>query len=74
MDAEAVDGRLKEAEAESKEKFTAVASLIGTQKIVFLSVGTWLRLLPVKRYRLFCLILYLFTGSQFFPYILYIFI
>ena len=32
--AEAVDGRLKEAEAEAKEKLTAVASLIGTDEIL----------------------------------------
>ena len=32
-EAEAVDGRLKEAEAEAKEKLTAVASLLKTPKI-----------------------------------------
>ena len=32
MEAEAVDGRLKEAEAEAKEKLTAVASLILSER------------------------------------------
>ena len=39
---------------------------------LYLSTGTRLRLVPVKRYRPFFLFLYLFTGTQFFPYILYI--
>ena len=38
-EAEAVDGRLKEAEAEAKEKFTAVASLLIRITITLFGVG-----------------------------------
>ena len=51
-EAEAVDGRLKEAEAEAKEKFTAVASFPTLAQLIVIFKGSILsgeRFLKIER-------------------------
>ena len=41
MEAEAVDGKLKEAEAEAKEKLTAVPSLLAMISLCLIHIIAW---------------------------------